>query len=144
MYSFTDFGFAFLYVVPSPAVLSCPLTSPVQHMNAFRLWIRLPGASVPRSDPASSVCRHFPLVSSGFEVLSTHTGGRTWLESAMCIMHVLELFSSTKEAIFRKHCSSNLFEDGKGNLSPFLKHEIIFAQSELEATGRWRCSPNNT
>lgn len=99
-YSFTDFGFAFLYVVPSPAVLSFPLTSPVQHMNAFMdygpdcqvLLSSLSGLILP-------VLYADTFVSSGFEVLSTHTSGRTWLKSAVCTMHVLELFSSTKEVI---------------------------------------------
>lgn len=98
VYSFTDFGFAFLYVVPSPAVLSFPLTSPVQQMNAFMDY----GSDCQvllSSDLILPVLYADTFISSGFEVLGTHTGGRTWLKSAACIMHVLELLSSTKGAI---------------------------------------------
>lgn len=66
------------------------------------------------------------------------------LQRALCMFWSCSPPQREQSYLPRKHCSSILSDDGKGNLSPFLKPEIIFAQRELEAMGRWGCVPQAT
>lgn len=110
--------------------------------EANGLQIRLPGASV-LGLILPGLCGQPPPVPSAFEVclLSTHTGGRIRPWHAVSTMHDVELYSSARGTVSPLQEAFGGWRGECGNVSPFVKPEIVFAQHTLEAMGGARCVP---